>query len=254
MNHPDTPNVQHDSADEAFLALHHGLPRQGPGSDASTRYLLQLAGPLPERPRVLDAGCGPGRSALLLAECTGGHVTGVDLHQPFLDELSATAANRGLGEQIAVLNGSMDRLPLDNHSFDVIWAEGSVYTVGFDTALRAWLRLLASDGVVVVTEIEWTTPSPCPQARSFWEGVYQLRTAEDNITTAEAADYQVIHHWPLPESDWWTEYYTPLTERIATVDPDLPGTAEAVAATREEITLRREHGHDYRYADRKSVV
>lgn len=51
----------------AFFALHHGLPRQGPGSDATSRRLLALAGPLPARPRVLDLGCGPGRSALLLA-------------------------------------------------------------------------------------------------------------------------------------------------------------------------------------------
>lgn len=56
----------------AFMELHHGLPRQSPGSDATTRHLLSLCGPLPERPRVLDLGCGPGRSALLLAAEAGG--------------------------------------------------------------------------------------------------------------------------------------------------------------------------------------
>ncbi|WP_203678850.1 SAM-dependent methyltransferase, partial [Streptomyces microflavus] len=75
----------------AFFALHQDLPRQGPGSDATTRRLLEMAGPLPEHPRVLDAGCGPGRSALLLAEEAGAHVTAVDLHQPFLDGLAAEA-------------------------------------------------------------------------------------------------------------------------------------------------------------------
>lgn len=63
----DSGDVLHD----AFFALHHGLPRQGPGSDTTTRHLLSLAGPLPERPRVLDLGCGPGRSALLLAAEAG---------------------------------------------------------------------------------------------------------------------------------------------------------------------------------------
>ncbi|NEB66766.1 class I SAM-dependent methyltransferase, partial [Streptomyces fulvissimus] len=71
--------------------MHQDLPRQGPGSDATTRRLLEMAGPLPEHPRVLDAGCGPGRSALLLAEEAGAHVTAVDLHQPFLDGLAAEA-------------------------------------------------------------------------------------------------------------------------------------------------------------------
>ncbi|MFB7264903.1 transferase, partial [Streptomyces nojiriensis] len=56
-----------DDFTHAFFALHHGLPRQAPGSDASTRHLLSLCGPLPERPRVLDLGCGPGRSVLPLA-------------------------------------------------------------------------------------------------------------------------------------------------------------------------------------------
>lgn len=52
---------------EAFFSLHHNLPRQSPGSDATTRQMLALTGPLPRRPRVLDLGCGPGRAALLLA-------------------------------------------------------------------------------------------------------------------------------------------------------------------------------------------
>ncbi|MET9663622.1 transferase, partial [Streptomyces sp. NPDC006510] len=41
---------------EAFFSLHHGLPRQSPGSDATTRRLLALTGLLPRRPRVLDLG------------------------------------------------------------------------------------------------------------------------------------------------------------------------------------------------------
>lgn len=53
------PGAGSDPLTEAFFALHHGLSRQGPGSDATTRRLLGAAGPLPEHPRVLDAGCGP---------------------------------------------------------------------------------------------------------------------------------------------------------------------------------------------------
>ncbi|WP_232109916.1 bifunctional class I SAM-dependent methyltransferase/N-acetyltransferase [Streptomyces buecherae] len=237
---------------EALFALHRGLPRQGPGSDATTRRLLELAGPLPgRRPRVLDAGCGPGRAALLLAEEAGARVTAVDVHQPFLDELTAAAVSRGLDERITVLNRSMDRLPFPDHSFDVIWSEGAVYTVGFETALRSWRRLLAPGGVLVVTEIEWTTSAPSTQARAFWDPVYPLRTSAANADAARAAGYWVDAHWPLPESDWWNEYYTPLSERIARADPAdpaHPGMGQALAAARAEITLRRHHGSDYDYA------
>ncbi|WP_240796456.1 bifunctional class I SAM-dependent methyltransferase/N-acetyltransferase [Streptomyces sp. RFCAC02] len=250
MNDTDTPDRAPgtDPVTEAFFALHHDLPRQSPGSDATTRRLLEMAGPLPECPRVLDAGCGPGRSTLLLAEEAGAHVTAVDLYQPFLDGLAAEAARRGLGDRVTVVNCSMDRLPVPDHSFDVIWAEGSVYTVGFDVALRAWRRLLAPGGVLAVTEIEWTTPDPAAPVRAYWDAAYPLRTHAANADAAQAAGYHLRAHWPLPESDWWDEYYTPLTQRLARADPQRPGMPEALAAHRAEIDMRREHGSDYNYA------
>ncbi|MER5359689.1 bifunctional class I SAM-dependent methyltransferase/N-acetyltransferase [Streptomyces sp. NPDC002785] len=250
MNNSDTPDHApgSDPGTQAFFTLHHDLPRQGPGSDATTRRLLEMAGPLPEHPRVLDAGCGPGRSTLLLAEEAGAHVTAVDLHQPYLDGLAAEAARRGLSDQVTVVNCSMDRLPVPDHSFDVIWAEGSVYTIGFDVALRAWRRLLAPDGVLVVTEIEWTVPSPAAPARAYWDAAYPLRTHAANTDAAQAAGYRLRAHWPLPESDWWDEYYTPLTQRMDRADAQRPGMPQALAAHRTEINMRREHGSDYDYA------
>ncbi|MEU3601438.1 bifunctional class I SAM-dependent methyltransferase/N-acetyltransferase [Streptomyces sp. NPDC006798] len=233
---------------EAFFALHHELPRQGPGSDATTRRLLELAGPLPGRPRILDAGCGPGRSALLLAEATGGRVVAVDLHRPFLRELAGEAARRGMADRITTVHRSMVELPFPDGSFDLIWAEGSAYTVGFDTALRAWRRLLAPGGVLVVTEAEWTVPDPAPGARAFWDPVYPLRDRAANVRAARAAGYRNTARIQLPESDWWDEYYTPLARRAAAADPELPGMTEALAATRGEIAVRRAHGTDYHYA------
>ncbi len=233
---------------EAFFTLHRDLPRQGPGSDATARRMLAAAGPLPEHPRVLDVGCGPGRSTLLLAEEAGAHVTAVDLHQPFLDGLAAEVAHRGLGDRVSLLNCSMDRLPFPDQSFDVIWAEGSAYIAGFGTALRAWHRLLAPGGVLVVTEAEWTVPDPAPAVRAYWDASYPLRDHAANAGTAQAAGYHLSAHWPLPESDWWDEYYTPLTQRVPRADPQQPGMPEALAALRTELTMRREHGSDYHYA------
>jgi len=233
---------------DAFFALHNDLPRQGPGSDATTRHLLRLADCRRDRPRVLDAGCGPGRTALLLAAEADAQVIAVDLHQPFLDELAETAAEHQLGERVSTRACSMDQLDYPDESFDMIWAESSVYNIGFENALRTWRRLLAPDGVLVVTEIEWTTSTPAPAIRDYWAEAYPLQLSADNVATAETAGYRVSAHYPLPESDWFDEYYTPLERRAEAADLDRPGMREAVAATREEITLRREHGADYRYA------
>ncbi|MFJ6934923.1 methyltransferase domain-containing protein [Streptomyces sp. NPDC101132] len=226
--------------------MHHGLPRQGPGSDATTRRLLSLAGPLPERPRILDLGCGPGRSALLLAAEAGAEVTAVDLHEPFLAELRAEARARGLDGRIHTVKADMADVPFPDGSFDLVWAESSAYIVGFDTALATWRRLLAPGGTLVLTECEWTVDEPSAAARAFWDPHCPLRTGDRNRAAAAAAGYQVVGVVPQPESDW-DEYYGPLAARADAADPSGPGMAAALAATREEIALRREHGGDYGY-------
>ncbi|WP_307712354.1 bifunctional class I SAM-dependent methyltransferase/N-acetyltransferase [Streptomyces sp. V4I23] len=234
-------NASHD----AFFALHHGLPRQGPGSDATSLRLLAAAGPLPARPRVLDLGCGPGRSALLLAAEAGAQVTAVDLHQPFLDELRQSADARGLGDAIRTAGADMGDVPFPDGSFDLVWAESSAYSIGFDTALAAWRRLLAPGGSLVLTECEWTA-EPSAAARAFWDRHYRLRTTAGNCAAASAARYAILSVHRQPETDW-DEYYGPLASRVDAADPAAPGMAEALAATREEIAMRREHGAEYGY-------
>lgn len=239
----------HASLTETFFALHHRLPRQSPGSDATTRRLLSLAGQLPSRPRVIDLGCGPGRSALLLASEAGARVTAVDLHELFLTELDEAAAARALTGQVTTVRADMGELPYTDGSFDLVWAEGSAYVIGFDRALREWRRLLAPRGALVLTECEWTTDTPSAGARAFWDPQYPLRSTAENRAAAEAAGYTVlgVHH--QPPSDW-AEYYEPLAERVGpgvSGLPDTPGAAEALASVRREIAVWREHGADYGY-------
>ncbi len=245
-----------DAFTEAFFAVHRGLPRQAPGSDASTRRLLSLCGPLPERPRVLDLGCGPGRSALLLAAEAGGasgaEVTAVDLYAPFLEELRGAAAARGLAGRVRTVEADMGALTgedFEDGSFDLVWAEGSAYILGFDAALARWKRLLAPGGTLVLTECQWTVPEPSTGARAFWDPHYALRTTAGNLAAAQAAGYRVlgVHH--LPDSDW-AEYYEPLAERVRALSgagADAPAMAAALAGTREELAVRERHGHEYGY-------
>ena len=177
-----------------FWRLHAGLPRQAPGSDATTEHLLEMAQPLPAQPDVLDVGCGPGRSVLVLAhELPGARVMAVDTHQPFLDELDAAAVAGGCADRIVTLRAQMQHLPFDECSFDLVWSEGAVYVMGFATGLRAWRPLVRPAGLVVVTEATWFTDAPSARARSFWADAYPAMTdVTTNERIAAQAGYQVI--------------------------------------------------------------
>src|SRR4051794_41365494 len=171
-------------AAEVFWALHTDLPREGVGSDATTRELLELSRPLPGD-RALDIACGPGRSALVLADA-GLEVTAVDTHEPFLDRLRAAAGDR----PITVQRASMGELPYDDGAFDLVWCEGAAYLMGVDAALAAWRRLLVPGGALVFTEIGWTTASPSAAARDFWTAYPGMRDEAGTVAPAEAARHQ----------------------------------------------------------------
>lgn len=61
-------SVVSDNLPEIFWEVHSGLPREGPGDNKSTRKAYMMLGDLPENPRILDIGCGPGMQTVELAK------------------------------------------------------------------------------------------------------------------------------------------------------------------------------------------
>ena len=119
---------------QLLIELHKSNPRQGPGGDAQTELALRLSGLLESKRGALeiaDIGCGTGASSLKLAENLNVRVIGVDLFSEFLDVLNQKARERGLIEKIETLQCSMQELPFKEHSLDALWAEGSIYNMGF---------------------------------------------------------------------------------------------------------------------------
>ncbi|WP_067051062.1 class I SAM-dependent methyltransferase [Methanofollis ethanolicus] len=235
-----------------IFTMHEGLPRQGPGSNECTRKAFSMLKDLPDRPEILDIGCGSGMQTIELARiCPNCHVTAVDIHQPYLDDLARKAATAGVGDRITTVRASMDDLPFEDATFDVLWAESSIFVVGFEEGLRSWKRLLRPDGSFCLTEAVWFTDHPSPEAAAFWNESYPaIKMVQETSAIAESAGYEVVATFPLPGSAWWDDYYTPLIERLpdlkkaAAGDPD----AEALVAFSErEIEMHREHGGEYGY-------
>jgi SAM-dependent methyltransferase len=200
-----------------FWEVHSGLPREGPGLEESTRKAFSMLTDLPEDPDILDVGCGPGMQTMVLADLSRGKITAVDNHQPYLEDLRAKAGEQGLLDRIETMNGDMKALPFAQKTFDLIWAEGSIYIMGFEKGLRAWRPLLKDGGYVAVTDAAWLRPDVPAEVKSFWECYPTMQDVAANVQAVERAGYRLIGHFTLPDEAWWNDYYHPIEKKLATL-------------------------------------
>lgn len=235
---------------KVFLELQLGLPRNGPGSRASTEAAFAMLPALPEKPEIADLGCGQGASAFELIRLTDGRVTAVDLFEPFLDKLKARAEKEGVSEaRLLSVRGDMEALSFKDGSFDLIWSEGAIYLLGFEHGLESWRRFVKPGGFVAVSECTWLTATPSQAARDFWDAAYPtMGTIASNCEAVARVGYELIGTHVLPPENWWAEYYTPMRQRIAEMRETYGEAAEEVLANEEaEIALFESNPGQYSY-------
>ena len=242
-----------DPATAAFLTLYGSLPRQGPGDLPSTLEILErVRGDLPERPRVLDAGCGSGAATLILAAALpDAQILAVDVLDVLLQRLRRRASAAGALDRIRIENRSM--VDLGKRTFDLIWSEGAVYNVGLDSALRVWRDRVATGGFCVACDACWfVPPNQRPdELRAFWQA--ELPALQDEAGVREAfaqgAGWELVHTCRLPRRVWMESYYNPLKRAC---DRHRTGAAEpmlrAIAMAEREIDMFERFGDRYGYA------
>jgi SAM-dependent methyltransferase len=138
---------------------------------------------LPKGSRGLDAGCGIGLQALLLAEAIEprGHVTGLDLSPAFLCYAEELVKESGLSERISFQEGDVSKLPFVDDTFDWVWSADCVgYPVGdLLPLLRELARVVKPGGTVAI--LAWTSQCLLPG--------YPLLEARLNATCSGYAPY-----------------------------------------------------------------
>jgi SAM-dependent methyltransferase len=198
-----------------FFEMFTGLPRQGPGDAASTRRALSLVPDVGPSTRVLNPGCGTGLEARLIAQQAPVRILAIDNHPPYVEEFNREARALGIADRIEARVGDMHRLDFPSGSFDLLWCEGAIYVVGFETGLREWRQLLAPGGHVVLTEVCWRRADPPPECAAFWAQEYPaIDDVAARLRVIRECGYEPIAHLPLPASAWWDDYYSPLLQKI----------------------------------------
>ncbi len=231
--------------------LYGALPRQGPGSADCTRKAFSMAGPLPERPYVLDVGCGTGGQTLQLAGLTDGHIIALDVFDWALDRLSERVVSCGLTDRIRTTKQSMMEMDFPDESFDLIWSEGALYIMGFENALRKCRELLKPGGFLAATEVCWLRSDPPEEVREFWQQAYpDIKTVADNVQLVNDCEFEMVGQFTLPDSAWWDEYYTPMRELLPSLRERYAHSSEALALLAEneaEMALHEKYSAWYGY-------
>ena len=160
------------------------------------KYTIKAFQKLPklEKPRILDIGCGSGVPTMELAKLSDGEVIGIDIDQELLDILSKKIEQEGLTNRVKAIKCSLLNIKFPDNSFDIIWAEGSITTLGVERSLKGWNRLIKPKGFLVIHD----------EIKHFFEKRYKVASC----------GYKFIEHFSLPEKAWWEEYYSPLEVRI----------------------------------------
>lgn len=243
----------HDGYMNDFFKVFERMQRQGPGSEQATLKALdairshETSDDLTAIKTILELGCGRGSSCVSLARHTQAQITALDNHQPFIDDVNQQIEQQRLEQRITPTLGDMQQL--DNYadgSFDLLWAEGCAYMMGFENALKEWQRLLRSGGYLFVSDAVWLTDQPSQECADWWLKEYPTMTTPlERQRQAEQLGYRVVERFNLNQADWLAFYAD--MEQCAQQAADEFGPSQVYEDITEEIRLGRRYGDEYSY-------
>ena len=206
-----------DKSDVTILVnFFNSLERQGPGLENLTLKAWNLTGLDAEASiTAADLGCGNGGPTLSLAKHTKAQITAVDIFEDFLARLNERAVALGVSKQVRTHQGSMNELPFEKNSLDLIWSEGAIYNMGFKLGIQYLRPFLKEDGVLAVSEVIWTTKERPKEVEDFWNANYpEIATSKEKITILEQNGYKLLGDFVLPEEAWLEGYYLPIEAHV----------------------------------------
>ena len=147
---------------DASLYIQNAL-EANPLREPLLRSMIQSLG-LPSSSHGLDAGCGIGLQALLLAEALGPHgqATGMDILPELLAYGQDHVSKAGYTDRIPFCAGDVSRLPFADHSFDWAWSADCIgYPLGELAPILAELRrVVRPAGSIII--LAWSSQQLLP--------------------------------------------------------------------------------------------
>jgi ubiquinone/menaquinone biosynthesis C-methylase UbiE len=145
-----------------------------------------------------------------------------------VDKLNRKIEEEGFSDRVRTMRCSLFEMDFPDESFDIIWAEGSIWVIGFERGLKEWRRLLKPNGFLVVHD--------------------EIKTVSNKLKKIPGCSYKLKNHFSLPEDAHWTEYYKPLETRIKKLYMKYKNNSEALKILKRhqnEIDMVKRNPNEY---------
>ncbi|MBV7506922.1 class I SAM-dependent methyltransferase [Bacillus sp. sid0103] len=132
-----------------FLAK-FGVGGAHPGGIPLTKNILANEN-ISNKSRILDAGCGTGQTAAYLYQHYFAKVVGLEINPIMIEK--AKRRFQSLGLPIRLIQGSVEKLPFKDNTFDFILSESVLAFVDKPVALSEFFRVLKNGGRLIANEM-----------------------------------------------------------------------------------------------------
>lgn len=208
-------NVVIDDFDFSLIAdFFKRVERQGPGGEWETRLATSLIPDFKRKIRIADVGCGKGSQTFVLADEYDAEIDAVDLFPEMIDGIRKKCQEKGFEDIVHPVKASMDNLPFLPNTYDLIWAEGSIFIMGYEKGLKYWHQFLKPGGYVAVTDCSWLNDKRPKDMAWIHDNVPEIDSIEHKIDQMSSAGYEPYAHFVLPNTCWTKNYYEPMQPAI----------------------------------------
>ncbi|MGG3279821.1 class I SAM-dependent methyltransferase [Paenibacillus solani] len=154
-----------------------GMGSAHPGGFEATLRMLNNY-PIQPNSRILEVGCGTGRTACHLSEM-GYKVTAIDLNENMINKAQKRAAAMGLDVQF--LQADVCALPFEDNQFDLVMAESVTVFTNTAKSLPEYYRVLDHGGALMDRELLLDKPMPETKLQELLEffGIPNLMMREE---------------------------------------------------------------------------
>ncbi len=198
--------------------IHIGLYQTGresifEASRSTVQRIASLLDGIDESMTVLDIGSGYGGAARFLASTYGCRVVALNLSE--VENARARQLNRaeGLDDRIEVIDGSFEKIPCEDDSFDLIWSQDAILHSGDRHRVLAEVnRVLAPNGHFVFTDPMQADDCPREVLQPILDRIHLQTLGSPAFYRQAAASVGLVEQTFLPLTPHLVTHYSRVLE------------------------------------------